>query len=158
MLKPGKVEHLEDDRAWVKMQKGTSCGDGHCALSSTLLNDSGTDFYIVKAKNEISAPVGADVLVEVKDSMALKISFMIYLFPIILALGAYLTIKALTSNRILVGAVTLGAILISLFILKRADQTLRPDYSITGFIEGESCSQCPFIRKNEKDEKMNSER
>jgi positive regulator of sigma E activity len=158
MLKPGKIERLENGQAWVKMQKGTSCGDGHCALSSTILDDSGTDFYIVKAKNEISAPTGSDVLVEVKDATALKIAFLIYVLPIILVLGVYLLVNALTSSRILVVGITLLAGFISLIILKRADKTIQPEYFITDYIQDESCSECPFIRKKEDNTTVKSEK
>ena len=62
MLKPGKVEKIEGEKAWVRMQKGTSCGEHHCPLGSTLLDDSGTDFYKVLAKNEISASIGSNAV------------------------------------------------------------------------------------------------
>ena len=157
MLKPGKIERMENGRAWVKMQKCANCGEGHCALSSTIIDDSGTDFYVIKAKNEISAPVGSEVLVEVKDTTALKIAFLIYILPIILVLGAYLLMKALTSSRILVGVIPFVALVISLIILKRADKTIQPEYLITDYIQDDSCSECPFIRKKEDNTMVKSE-
>ena len=151
MLRPGKIEQLEGEKAWVRMKKGTGCsGNHHCPLSSTILDDSGTDFYKILAKNEISAPIGANVLVEIKDNMALKISFFIYLLPIILVLGAYLLAHVLTSNRFLEGFATIGAVLIAIIVLKRVDRTLEPNFSITGYFQDEDCSQCPFINKKEK--------
>ncbi|HCU22733.1 MAG TPA: hypothetical protein DF698_07620 [Candidatus Atribacteria bacterium] len=152
MLKPGKVEEIEGEKAWVRMQKGTNCGEHHCPLSSTLLNDSGTDFYKVLAKNEISASIGSSVMVEIKDALALKISFLIYLMPILLVLGTYLIVKALTSQVMLIGAVTIIAILISIIILKKADQLIQPEYSITGYLQDDDCSQCPFKGKKSKEE------
>jgi len=154
MLKPGKVEQIDGEKAWVRMQKGTSCGDGHCPLSSTLLDDSGTDFYKILAKNEISAPIGANVLVEVKDTTALKISFLIYLMPIILVLGAYLLMKTITSQSILIGIVTITAMFISILLLKRADKVIQPGYLITRYLQDDNCSQCPFKSKRTKDERL----
>ncbi|QPM67762.1 SoxR reducing system RseC family protein [Atribacter laminatus] len=157
MLKPGKVEEIEGEKAWVRMQKGTSCGEHHCPLSSTLLNDSGTDFYKVLAKNEISASIGSSVMVEVKDALALKISFLIYLMPILLVLGTYLIAKALTSQVMLIGAVTIIAIFISIIILKKADKLIQPEYSITGYLRDDDCSQCPFKSKRTKEEEKDTQ-
>lgn len=151
MLKPGKVEEIEGGKAWVRMQKGTSCGDHHCPLSSTLLDDSGTDFYKILAKNEISASIGSNVMVEVKDALALKISFLIYLMPILLVLGTYLLVKALTSQVLLIGTATITAILISIILLKKADQLIQPEYTITGYLQDDDCSQCPFKSKKIKE-------
>ncbi len=152
MLKPGKVEEIEGEKAWVRMQKGTSCGEHHCPLSSTLLDDSGTDFYKVLAKNEISASIGSSVMVEVKDALALKISFLIYLMPILLVLGTYLIIKALTSQVILIGTATLSATIISILLLKKADKHIQPEYLITGYLQDDDCSQCPFKGKKSKED------
>ena len=152
MLKPGKVEEIEGEKAWVRMQKGTSCGEHHCPLGSTLLDDSGTDFYKVLAKNEISASIGSNVMVEVKDDLALKISFLIYLMPILLVLGTYLIVKALTPQVMLIGVVTIIAMLISIIILKKADKIIQPEYSITGYLQDDDCSQCPFKSKKTKEE------
>lgn len=156
MLKPGKVEKIEGEKAWVRMQKGTSCGDHHCPLSSTLLDDSGTDFYKILAKNEISASIGSNVMVEVKDALALKISFLIYLMPILLVLGTYLLVKALTSQVLLIGTATITAILISIILLKKADQLIQPEYTITGYLQDDDCSQCPFKGKKIKESEENS--
>ncbi|MBP8933062.1 MAG: SoxR reducing system RseC family protein, partial [Candidatus Atribacteria bacterium] len=98
--------------------------------------------------------IGANVLVEVKDTTALKISFLIYLMPIILVLGAYLLMKTITSQSILIGIVTITAMFISILLLKKADKVIQPGYLITRYLQDDNCSQCPFKSKRTKDERL----
>jgi C4-dicarboxylate transporter len=72
--------------------------------------------------------------------------------PILLVLGTYLIVKALTPQVMLIGVVTIIAMLISIIILKKADKIIQPEYSITGYLQDDDCSQCPFKSKKTKEE------
>ncbi len=43
-----------------------------------------SDFYVVKAYNDLGALPGDKVLVEINDHIALGVAFLIYIFPILL--------------------------------------------------------------------------
>ncbi|MEI6158010.1 MAG: SoxR reducing system RseC family protein, partial [Atribacterota bacterium] len=148
-----KVIRLEGEQAWVKMQKGTSCGEGNCALSGSLIDDSTSDFYTVCAKNDITAPEGSDVLVEVKDVIALQIAFMIYVLPLILVLGSYFVVKSFTPHLGIIIPVVIACVVISVLIIKRMDKRVQPNYSVIGYREEEKCNLCPFASKEKKPEK-----
>ena len=117
MKKIGQILKSEGKYSWVKMGKGASCGEGRCPLSTPLIDDSQSQFYVVKAYNELGASPGDKVLVEIKDNVALGIAFLIYIFPILLTLFVYLFLSYLTSLALYHYLGVAASIIISLFIL-----------------------------------------
>ncbi|HQE25095.1 MAG TPA: SoxR reducing system RseC family protein [Candidatus Atribacteria bacterium] len=141
MKKIGQILKSEGKYSWVKMGKGASCGEGRCPLSTPLIDDSQSQFYVVKAYNELGASPGDKVLVEIKDNVALGIAFLIYIFPILLTLFVYLFLSYLTSLALYHYLGVAASIIISLFILKKEDQKIQLNYRITDFADS-TCQRC----------------
>ena len=143
MKKIGQVLKSEEKYSWVKMEKGTSCGEEKCPPSSPLIDDSKSDFYVVKAYNDLGALPGDKVLVEINDHIALGVAFLIYIFPILLTLSVYFLLRYLTPLPLYHYSGVAASIIFSFFILKKGDQKLQLNYRITDFADS-ICERCPF--------------
>ncbi|HXL01863.1 MAG TPA: SoxR reducing system RseC family protein [Candidatus Atribacteria bacterium] len=143
MKRIGQVVKTEGKYSWVKMERGTSCGEGKCPLSSPLIDDSKSEFYMVKAYNELSASPGDRVLVEIKDHAALGIAFLIYIFPILLTLFVYFLLRYLTPLTLYHYLGVAISIIFSFFLLKKEDQRIQINYRITD-LANSTCESCPL--------------
>lgn len=143
MRKIGQILKSEGKYSWVKMERGTSCGEGKCPLSSPLINDSKSNFYIVQAYNDLDASPGDKVLVEINDHIALGVAFLIYIFPILLTLSVYFLLRYLTSLVLYHYLGVAVSIVFSLFLLKEEDQRLQFHYRIIDFANS-TCESCPL--------------
>lgn len=146
MKKIGQILKSDGKYSWVKMEKGASCGKGRCPLSSSLIDDSQSEFYVVKAYNTLGASPGDKVLVEIKDNIALEVAFLIYIFPILLTLFVYFLLRYLTPFVLYHYLGVAVSIAFSLSLLKKEDQKLQFNYRITDFADS-TCQSCPLSQK-----------
>ncbi len=147
MRRPGVVIETDGIHARVKMEKGVSCGDKGCPLSSSWIDDSQSNFYVVDAQNTIRASVGDQVLVELPDSAALSVAFLIYLFPLFVPLTAYFVLRLFVHSPVLFFLGILGGIVFSVVLIRRLDRSFIPDYRIVEFLGSGDCHLCPFLEK-----------
>ena len=151
MRRIGVIVRADGPTARVKMEKGTSCGERNCPLSSSWIDDSRSDFYVVEAQNHIGASVGDRVLVELPDLTALSVAFLLYLFPIVVALVVYLVLRLLVHSSIFLLFGVLGGVCFSMMLIRRFDRSFSPDYRIVELLDVESCHLCPLLHKEVPD-------
>lgn len=144
MRQVGKVLRTEGEYALVHVEKRLGCGGERCPLSSSLIDDSGSDFYTVRARNDVHACPGDTVFVEVRDTVALSVAFFLYLFPILLALGVYLLFLALFARQVLALFGLFGSLVGSFFFLRRLNERFVIEYRVSAFVHPETCNQCPL--------------
>ncbi len=76
------VKTSENNKAWIKTKRSGGCEacsqKGSCGVSESSVS------MEIEAENMINAEVGDSVIVNVKTSSLLKLSFLLYVFPIIL--------------------------------------------------------------------------
>ncbi|WP_438314326.1 SoxR reducing system RseC family protein [Candidatus Caldatribacterium sp. SIUC1] len=144
MRQMGKVLHTEGEYALVRVEKRSGCGGERCPLSSPFVDDSGSDFYTVRARNDAHAHPGDTVFVEIRDTVALSIAFFLYLFPILLALGVYLLLSALFARQALALFGLFGSLGGSFLFLRWLNSRLAIDYRVSALARPEACNQCPL--------------
>lgn len=145
VLQVGKVLRAEGEYALVHVEKKSGCGGERCPLSSSLIDDSRSDFYTVSARNDIGASVGDLVLVKAKDTVLLGIAFFLYLFPILLALGVYALFRALFPQESLAILGLFGSLGVSFLFLRRLNTRLTIEYRIVDFASTKECTECPLF-------------
>lgn len=150
MRQIGLVIKTEGNRAWVKMQKGASCGEEHCPLSSSLIDDSQDDFYTVCAINSVGAKSGDQVMVEVEDLFLLRTAFMIYILPILAGILSYALLNYFLKIPSLTYTGTFLSVGIIAILLKRADRKLNFPYRIVELGTASVCISCPLKNRNEQ--------
>lgn len=83
----GVVIRTESKTAWVKTARSSGC-DGCSARGSCHASSSSSEME-VKALNEIGAKTGDRIVLSIATGSMLKVTFLLYLFPILLLiLGA----------------------------------------------------------------------
>lgn len=145
MLQIGKVLNTEGEYALIHVEKKSGCGGKQCPLSSSLIDDSQSDFYIIRARNDIGASSGDLVLVEVKDTTVLSIAFFLYIFPLFLSLGVYFLLEALFARHLLPLLGLFGSMAMSFLILKRLNTRFSVEYRIAALAGSKGCNTCPFL-------------
>ncbi len=145
MLQAGKVVFCEGEYSLVHLSKRSGCGGEKCPLSASLIDDSGSDFYTVWARNAIGAVPEDKVLVEVQDTVLLSIAFFLYIFPLILALGVYVLFEALFAQKVLSLVALFGGLFFSFFFLKRLNARMAVHYTIVEFLDSWGCKECPLL-------------
>lgn len=145
MLQIGRVLCLEREYALVHMEKKSGCGGERCPLSSSLIDDSQSDFYTIRAWNEIGASPGDLVLVAVKDQTVLTIAFLLYIVPILFALLVYLLFRFLTASESLAIFGLFGSLGMSFLFLRRLNRKFTIEYRIVERVSSKECSTCPLL-------------
>lgn len=151
MRRPGTVIGICGTYAQVKMEKGVSCGEKGCPLSTSWVDDSKGNFYVINARNCIGASIGDVVLVELKDSTALSTAFLVYIVPVIGVLVVYLALRLLVSSSVIRALGVLGSGIALAVFIRWIDRSFSPDYRIVEFLEGGNCSSCPLVQREESD-------
>jgi sigma-E factor negative regulatory protein RseC len=80
----GIVIKVDSDKAWVKTSRTSAC-KACASRKSCHLSEDGQDME-VEVFNDMGAKVGDRILLGVASSALLKISFLLYIFPILLLL------------------------------------------------------------------------
>jgi positive regulator of sigma E activity len=145
MLQVGKVVSCEGEYSLVHLAKKSGCGGERCPLSSSLINDAGSDFYTVRARNTIGALPGDTVFVEARDTTLLFIAFLLYIFPILLALGVYLLFETLWGLKMVSLLGLLGSLVVAFLLLRRLNARMQVDYTIVEFLDFRGCKECPLL-------------
>lgn len=151
MRRPGTVIGIHGTYAQVKMEKGVSCGEKGCPLSTPWVDDSKGNFYVINARNCIGASIGDVVLVELRDSTALSTAFLIYIFPVVGVLVVYLVLRLLVSSSVILASGVLGSVIALAVFIRWIDRSFSPDYRIVEFLDGENCHSCPLIKREGSD-------
>ncbi|MCS7241603.1 MAG: SoxR reducing system RseC family protein [Candidatus Caldatribacterium sp.] len=147
MLQRGKVLHTEGAYALVHMEKGKGCGGERCPLSAPFINDARSDFYTVRARNDIHASPGDMVLVEVQDQTILAIAFFLYIIPLLFAFSVYALLRFFFSQELIAISGLLGSVGASFLLLRRLNKQFAIEYRIVDLVNPRECTQCPlFLR------------
>lgn len=153
MRQIGMVIKTEGNKAWVKMRKGASCGEEHCPLSSSLINDSQDDFYTVCAVNSAGAKSGDQVLVEIEDLFLLRTAFMVYILPILVGILSYSLLNYFLKTPLFTYVGTFLSVGIIAILLKRADRKFNFSYRVVELSIPLECTSCP-LKKREGKQKL----
>ena len=82
----GIVTRVEAQTAWVKTQRSGACKGCSARGSCHGLSDAGKEREVI-AVNEAGADVGDRILLSFESSSLLKVSFLLYVFPILMLLA-----------------------------------------------------------------------
>lgn len=122
--KEGIVTKLDNTNAWVVTKSSTFC-KGCAAMHSC--SSIGKGINEVKAINTVNAKIGDKVIISLKGSSYLKISFLFYLFPILsMLLGAIIGEMFFTFINKAASSAILGFLFLflSFIIIKIVDKKL----------------------------------
>ena len=111
--------------AWVKTMQSEACeGCSSCGTCNAQRPDSE-----VEVVNEVGAKVGDRIIIDFKTSAFLKVTFMLYIFPIIcLTLGAMLGLKFAEAYgydpSVCSALLGFAAFFVSVFVIRAAGQRM----------------------------------
>ncbi|MCP3926127.1 MAG: SoxR reducing system RseC family protein [Desulfobacterales bacterium] len=86
----GKVLRTDGDYAWIITTKASSCEACESRSSCNMMGGGGGKEIEVKANNLVNAKEGDNVLVGFESGKLLKLTFLVYIFPIIALLAGAL--------------------------------------------------------------------
>jgi sigma-E factor negative regulatory protein RseC len=82
MHRIGQITEIRGDRATIALRKHAACGDcGACQIGEENME------MTTEAINDIQAPVGAFVEIDMADQDVLKAAFIVYLLPLMVMLS-----------------------------------------------------------------------
>jgi sigma-E factor negative regulatory protein RseC len=118
----GIVTRIEARTAWVKTQRSGACQGCSARGSCHGLSDAGKEREVI-AVNEAGAAVGDRILLTFESSSLLKVSFLLYVFPILaLLVGAMIgqQLGSLIGLSDSVGSAVVGflAFLVAIWFIK----------------------------------------
>jgi sigma-E factor negative regulatory protein RseC len=92
MLEEGTITRTTDRNAWVRIGRSTMCD--HCGSKSACKTLGGGRVMEAEVRNTAGGKVGDRVLLKIDTSSFLKITFLVYIIPIIaLIAGALIGMK-----------------------------------------------------------------
>ncbi len=92
MLEEGTITRTDDNYAWVRVGRSSMCD--HCGSKSACRTFGGGRIMEAEARNEAGGQVGDRVLLRIDNSSFLKITFLVYLVPVLaLIAGALVGIE-----------------------------------------------------------------
>ncbi|NOZ60227.1 MAG: SoxR reducing system RseC family protein [Calditrichaeota bacterium] len=116
MIESGIVRKIENDNAWILLQKGEQC---HGCTACQVFGDGSAE---ILAANKINAGPGDRVEIEIAPKELIKHSAVIFLIPVLaLIVGYFLGVKYLTALSIgeepagIIGS--LGLMIVSYFFI-----------------------------------------
>jgi sigma-E factor negative regulatory protein RseC len=83
-----KLDSISDSTAWVKTARSSACES--CSARGSCNAESGGKVMEVKALNAAGARVGDRVVVTIMTSSLFKVSFLLYIFPVLWMIGGAL--------------------------------------------------------------------
>lgn len=149
---PGLVVSNNGDMAKVQMTRMAACSGRHdnCPWNALIENIPKEEF-LVEAKNPLGAKPGYKVEVEISSKGFYRALFLIYILPLAGLLVGYLsglmiaTLFGLSNyGGISRGIFTAVGLVISLLVIKKADKSYHPDYTITRFLSSAIPGCTPF--------------
>ena len=120
----GTIEKILSRKALVLINKSSACASCESHASCQIISDGG---ILVKAANDLNAVVGDHVELTMPDNTLMRLSLLIYFFPIVAlvvgactggALADYFHLKP-TPGAMLGGALFMGC---TFYILRRLDR------------------------------------
>ena len=81
----GVVTRIEHRRAWVKTSRTSAC-EGCKSRGACHVAENGSEME-VEVINEAGAAIGDRIVLSIESSSLLKISFMLYIFPVLMMLA-----------------------------------------------------------------------
>jgi sigma-E factor negative regulatory protein RseC len=117
----GIVTKVTDRTAWVKTSRTSAC-EGCTSRGSCHIAEGGKEME-VEAFNEVGAKVGDRIEISIASSSLLKVSFLLYVFPIILMLFGAIVGQSLAPRfdlnpSALSAAVGIGSFVIAFWIIR----------------------------------------
>jgi len=89
---------IDGEHAVVQARRASACGDCAGKASCSTMGSWSERFAQLRVKNTIRAGVGDEVLLEVPDSMLLKVAFRLYGLPMIAFVAAGLVVRQLAMS------------------------------------------------------------
>ena len=117
----GIVTKVIDSTAWVKTSRTSAC-EGCTSRSSCNIAEGGQEME-VEAINEAGAKVGDQIVISIASTALLKVSFMLYIFPIILMLfgailGQSIAPRFHLNPSALSAAIGIGSFVIAFWVIR----------------------------------------
>lgn len=127
----GKILKIENMFAYVEVQKGSECKA--CSAKESCPDSAQEGYKIIKAKNSINSNIGDKVLVECKPSISLISSFLIFVMPVLFAVGGYFLGVLFFGDKPEYKPVlfSIGSLILYFLLLRYIDKTYiskRPDF------------------------------
>lgn len=114
----GEVVELRGKKALVRIQRTSACGEncsqceGGCKPTSS----------VIEATNGISAKVGDTVKIQMNSLAFMTLAFIGYIFPIIVCLITYFTVKSFTDSTIIADTAAIVSLIAVLFVFYIVDK------------------------------------
>lgn len=116
----GSVAYIDDGYAYVNFKRKSSCGDncascsGNCDVSS----------HLIRVQNNLNAKKGDLVLLSLSTDDFLKMSFLLYMIPLIVLAGSIISIYLVSKNDLIsiffgILSTLLSFLLINKYVLKK---------------------------------------
>ena len=115
----GAVKRIKGQYAEVEVKRSTACE----SCSAAHVCPSGRKDAVVRARNDAGAAVGDRVRLETPSGSVLKYAFAVFVFPLLLALAAFLAVSAFAGETAAILSALGGfalAFLIVFFTLERS--------------------------------------
>lgn len=109
MENKGRVAYTEDEFAYINLPRKGSCGD-NCASCKVAC---AANVHLVKVYNSQNVKKGDEVELELGTADFLKMSFLLYIVPLIVMVASIIGLETYTKNTVLSILVGLGLTAVS---------------------------------------------
>ena len=114
----GEVVELHGKKALVRIQRTSACGE-NCAQCEGGCKPTSS---IVEATNGIYAKVGDTVKIQMNSLAFMSLAFIGYILPIIICIGTYFAVNAITDNIVIADISAIGALIFVLVLFYIIDK------------------------------------
>jgi len=126
----GTITKLYENKAWVKVRRSSMCSACNCKSACSTLG--GEDIMEAEAINSANAQVGDRVLLKIPGKALWKISFVLYMIPVIFLIAGVIVGMNLAKSYALepeLGGLILGILgcTLSYLIIKFVSRAIRND-------------------------------
>lgn len=97
MENKGRVAYTEDEFAYINLPRKGSCGD-NCASCKVAC---AANVHLIKVYNSQGVKKGDEVELELGTGDFLKMSFLLYIVPLIVMVGSIIALESYTKNTVL---------------------------------------------------------
>ena len=120
-IEEGTITKIAEDKAWVKVRRGTMCDVCKCQSACHIVGSS--EIMEAETLNKVNGKEGDRVLVKIPSKSLWKISFILYMIPVIFLISGIMFGMKLAKNYSLdpdLGGLLLGVVgcILSLFPIK----------------------------------------
>ena len=126
----GTIIKVYEDKAWVKVRRNSACSTCNCQSSCSSLG--GENIMEAEAINTANGQVGDRVLLRIPDKALWKMSFVLYMIPVIFLMAGVVIGMSLAKSYSMkpeLGGLILGVLgcVLSYIIIKIISRAIRDD-------------------------------